>query len=92
MKWYKKADSHGNTLHGDMLRQARERLSEEIKDLKEGVLVGGPKVAQRFHGELKHRIIRLPPIERIPRLSMSELDELSVVVSGIQADVKKYGT
>lgn len=90
MKWYKTAD-HNDTRHGELLNQVRERLSEDVEKLKKDVLGGGPKVAQRFYGELRQRIIRLPPLDRIPRLSMSELEDLSVVVAGIHSDAKKYG-
>lgn len=91
MRWYKTADSHDDTMGGQLLTQTRERLSKDVKKLKESIIAGGPRVAQRFYGELRQRIIKLPPVERIPRLSMSELEELSVVVDGIRSDVAKYG-
>jgi len=91
MRWYKTADRHDDTLGGQLLAQTRERVLEGVQKLKDSVLQGGPKVAQRFYGELRQRIIKLPPVSRIPRLSMSELNELSSVVEAISNDVEKYG-
>ena len=91
MKWYKTAGDHLDTRNGELLNQVRERLSKDVEKLKKDVIGGGPRVAQRFFGELRQRIIKLPPLERIPRLSMSELEDLSGVVAGIHSDVKKYG-
>ena len=90
MNWYKTAD-HNDTRNGELLSQVRDRLSNDVEKLKKDVVGGGPRVAQRFYGELRQRILRLPPLDRIPRLSMSELEDLSGVVAAIRSDMEKYG-
>jgi hypothetical protein len=90
MRWYKTASDHGDTLHGQHLAVERGRLSREVDDLRGLAATGNVGVLQRWAGEVRRRMLLLPPAERVARMSPYELGKLSVVVSGIRGDMTKY--
>ena len=49
-------------------------------------------VLPRWRGELKRKIVLLPTDERLGRLSMMEIEELSLKVEEIQSEMDKYSS
>lgn len=82
---------HGDTLHGQMRKHEQQRLLKAIERMKTNAssgMLGG--VLPRWRGEVRRKIFMLPPVNRIARMSMYELGQLSRRVSEIEALVSKY--
>lgn len=97
MNWYEKLfkaakdTGHGDTLHGQMMVHEIKRLRREIANLRSAAAEGGPdSVLPRWKGEVRQRIFKLPAVERIDRMSMYELDEVSAELKDIQDQMGKY--
>lgn len=97
MNWYdnlsKTANEvgHGDTLHGQKMVREIKRLCKEIAGLRSAAGEGGPDwVLPRWKGEIRQRILRLPAIDRIDRMSMYELDEVASELSDIQGQMKRF--
>ena len=89
MRWYKTAD-HGDTLQGQRLSEEMEKALKAVSRLKDQVAANGPDVLGRWKGELRRRILLLPPQERVARMCMHELEELSSRTDEIERDIAKY--
>ena len=60
-------------------------------ELRLAAETGGPDdVLPRWRGEIRHKILLLPPLDRISRMSMSELGEVREKVEKIRAAMKRY--
>lgn len=94
MDWYKKiktASEEKDTLHGQLMKKELERISSKIKDLKVMVSSGGPTdILPRWKGEVRQAIFMLPSTERLPAMSMFELDNVSVELKKIENALKRY--
>jgi len=97
MDWYKVIKTakneigHGNTLEGQKLKQELERVAKEIDRLKTAAITGGPEsVLPRWRGEIRHKIMLLPAISRLARMSMYELNEVSAHVKSIRNVMEQY--
>jgi hypothetical protein len=93
MNWFRKIAAHGNTLDGQMFSQELVKLSKDVKHLVAEALDGGPNsVLPRWRGEIRRSILMLPVEERLPKLSMYEINELKTKVAEIKAKIEKYDT
>lgn len=100
MCWFelmKKADTndwgHGDTLHGQMKNRETKILVEKIMKLK--TKASNPKtmnVLPRWSGEVRRKILLLPPVSRVANLSMYEIDKLSKEVDRIEDIMARYRT
>lgn len=90
MNWYKYAKD-GDTLHGQFMKREMNRLMGEVKTLKAMVEPSGPdKVLPRWKGEVRRHILLLPSLQRMPRMSMYELDQVSSKVEEIRQMMRRY--
>jgi hypothetical protein len=90
MKWYKTASDHGDTLHGQRIAEERGRVSKDVSDLRDMAIDGKIGVMPRWAGEIRRRMLLLPPADRVHRMCMHELAELSTKLAGIRADLHKF--
>lgn len=92
MIWYGtvKTAGHGDTMEGQHMRSTYSALRDEIEQLRESAIHGGPdKVSPRWRGELRRRILLLPPVGKLGRMSMYELGQLKLSVDSIKDDIKR---
>ena len=93
MNWWKNvtASEHGDTLDGQLMKQELRRLLLEVAELKEAAISGGPEdIMPRWKGIVRDKMIKLPSLEVMPRMSMSELRTLDSQVNEIREALKKY--
>jgi hypothetical protein len=93
MNWWKTtvAADHGNTLDGQLMKQELHRLLVEVAELREAAISGGPEdIMPRWKGIVREKMVRLPSLEVMPRMSMSELNSLSAQVKDIRESLSKY--
>lgn len=97
MDWYQplvktaKEIGHGDTFEGQMLTQQKKRLAKEIDHLRMVAATGGPEaVLPRWRGEIRSKILLLPPVVRIENMSMFEVAEASVTVDLIKQSMDHY--
>jgi hypothetical protein len=90
MRWYKFASDHGDTLHGQHLADERERVSRDVATLRDIAMSGDVGVLSRWAGEIRRRMLLLPPAERVSRMCMRELSDLSTKLASIRGDMSKY--
>lgn len=85
------ASDHGDTLEGQLMKQELRRLLIEVAELREAAISGGPEdIMPRWKGIIRDKMIKLPSLEIMPRMSMGELRELSSKVNEIRESLKKY--
>lgn len=97
MNWYEGFDKiakeigHGDTLHGQKMSKDIKRITKDIAGLRASAAIGGPdSVLPRWRGEIRQRILRLPALERIDRMSMYELDCVSAELDDIHSQMKRF--
>lgn len=93
MKWLKIASSpdHGNTYDGERLYSERTRLREAVSKLKTIAANRGPAdVIPRFRTDVRRMILNLPPMDRYEKMSMLELEAISMEVESIEGMMNKY--
>jgi hypothetical protein len=91
MRWHKTAGGHGDTLDGQLMAKTYRELRADMEALKAMASTGGPAhVLPRWKGELRRRILLLPPLDRTHKMSMSELHEVRAVVDEIKRLVRRY--
>jgi hypothetical protein len=82
---------HGDTLHGQLMHKEMDRLSKDVSKLRALAATGGPdSVLPRWKGEVRQRILLLPAVAIVPRMSMYELRQLSEQIAGIERAMAKY--
>ena len=94
MLWYKKITKkagHEDTLDGQLMRKVHTALVYEIKQLKVSAWHQGPKsILPRWRGTVRDKILMLPALDKIDRMSMYELNQLQVEVNAIKSMTDKY--
>ena len=98
MNWYrrepltKKAEwGHGNTLDGQLMKRELKSIAQDIKELRSKAETGHLNdVLPRWQGEIRNKILLLPSLNRVSRMSMSELKEVSEKISKIKSAMKRY--
>jgi hypothetical protein len=82
---------HGDTLDGQLMKRELEGISKDLKKLRFAAETNHLDVVlPRWRGEIRHKILLLPPLERIARMSMSELSEVREKIDKIKAAMKRY--
>jgi hypothetical protein len=82
---------HGDTLDGQMMKRELKKVSEDVRTLRAKAISGGPnEVLPRWKGEIRYKILLLPTLDKIARMSMSELGEVREQVDKIKASMSKY--
>ena len=98
MNWYKVASKktaveigHGDTLHGQMMQDELKRLAKEVSGFRTTAAAGGPDdVLPRWRPDVRHKMLLLPSLAAVSRMSMGELDQLSKRMDDIRKDMKRY--
>ena len=93
MHWYKiaKEIGHGDTLEGQFLKKELTRISHEVDRLRLLAGSGGPNgVLPRWRADVRRSILLLPPVERIERMSMCELQKVSKALENIHDSMRAY--
>jgi hypothetical protein len=71
--------------------QVLQEVMGDVMKLREAAIADKmDNVLPRWRGEMRRRILLLPSVERLPRMSMMELDDLKVEVDSIWATAKRY--
>jgi len=82
---------HGDTMHGQMRERETKAIIEKIGKLK--MKAANPSllgVLPRWAGEIRQKILTLPPISQISKLSMYEITKLSSSVQNIEDLMARY--
>lgn len=91
MKVANESWGHGDTLHGQMKERETKTIIEKITKLK--IKASSPSslgVLPRWAGEIRRKILLLPPVSRIGNLSMYELGKLADKVESIEDVMSRY--
>lgn len=82
---------HGDTLHGQMKQRETKALVDKISKLKiKAMNPSSLGVLARWSGEIRRKILLLPPVSRIPDLSMFEINKIAKNVSEIEQIIDRY--
>jgi len=82
---------HGDTMHGQMRERETKAIIEKVSKLK--MKAASPSslgVLPRWAGEIRQKILLLPPTSRISKLSMYEIANLSSAVQKIEDLMARY--
>ena len=96
MEWYKLVKvaedfGHGDTLRGQYIKREKERLAKLVTKLRTAAGSGGPNdVLPRWKGEIRRKILMLPTMDVISRMSMYELSSLSEHVAELEGLMRKF--
>lgn len=93
MRWFHRMTkvAHGSTFYGELFSQTLDRVSGVVRSLTTEATLGGPRsVLPRWRGEIRRQILLLPPEERLPNMSMVELNALEKRIASIESDMQKY--
>lgn len=93
MDWWRivAASDHEDTLDGQLMKKELRRLLVEVAELKEAAVSGGPEdVMPRWKMSIRERMVKLPSLEIMPRMSMYELRGLSSEIAEIRESIAKY--
>lgn len=92
MRWHKTAEwGHGDTLDGQLMARTYRSIKKDLEELKLLANANGPEsVTPRWRGEIRRKILLLPPVERVSRMSMHELGEVKAVVDEVRRLIGKY--
>lgn len=96
MNWYhpiKVANEigHGNTLEGQFMKREKQRLTKEVDRLRLLAASGGPdNVLPRWKGDVRQKILLLPALDVIERMSMIETEYLAGQVDSIRSTMDRY--
>ena len=95
MNWYSRlqkiAVGHGDTLHGQFLAKERERLANRVRNMRSAAASGGPdSVLPRWRGEIRRKMLMLPPSDKIAAMSSFELRDVDAEISEIERLSKRY--
>jgi hypothetical protein len=90
MRWFKRA-SHGDTTEGQLFKGELSRIRKQVKKLLANAGPGGPEsVLPRWRADVRRAILLLPVEERIARMSMIELQNVSNDLAEIEAKMSRY--
>jgi hypothetical protein len=82
---------HGDTLHGQMKERETKTLIEKINKLKQKASIPASLgILPRWTGEIRRKIILLPPTSRLGNLSMYEINKLARKVKDIEEVMARY--
>ena len=90
MDWYRhtKTAGHGDTLDGRMMRSVLRELVRDVGEMRSMAAGPGiPGISPRWAGEVRRRVLLLPPVERVERMSMGELTDLRREVDEIRSEI-----
>lgn len=95
MNWYgitrEASWGHEDTLEGQYMRRLFREVRDEVDSLRKSAYHGGPAgVLPRWKGQLRQRILLLPPEPRIRHMSMHELKQLRESVDDIRRTMRRY--
>ena len=93
MRWFVKlADKwHGDTLEGQLYKRELSRISKDLTTLVRAAVMGKlGNVLPRWRGEVRRAILLLPAADKLPRMSMMELKDVSKTMTRIKSDIKRY--
>lgn len=97
MNWYKNIKTakeeigHGDTLYGQQMKQEIIRLTDKVSHLRLVAAGGGPdSILPRWKGEVRNRILLLPGVEVIKRMSNYEVHQLKKQLELIENTIEVY--
>ena len=93
MHWFKyliKTAHAGEMLEGQLMQKEAGRLKKEISELKEKAASKQIEVLPRWKMDVERKIALLPAVDRIDRMCMYELEQLSSMVDEVKNTMRDF--